>query len=152
ISFKLRYRQNLCPLNLIARQSIDIWIAVERARFQRTLLRIIASEETRIADDALNNSGQAETNDAPVETWCATTARLPAVHPFSSVRVLAFDKDGRTRLQQVLFRREEVVVRIKNCAAQTLARQINQLRKVRHASPRLNSISPDGFSGNSPQS
>src|SRR5438045_1302751 len=65
VALKLRDWQNLRPLDFITRQLLDIHVTVNRTRLQRTLLRIVASEETCVADYAANNSGKTETNDAP---------------------------------------------------------------------------------------
>ena len=91
---------------------------------------IVATEEACIDYDAANDAGQAETNDAPIEAGCAAAAALPAIHPLATIGVLALDKYRRTRLEQVLLGREEVVIRHQHRATNALRRQIDQISKL----------------------
>ena len=65
---------------------------------------------TGIDDHAANDSRQAEANDAPVQPLGVSPARLPAIHPFAPVGVLAFNENRRRGFEQLFFRRKELVV------------------------------------------
>src|SRR5204863_343658 len=80
------------------------------AHVDRTRLGVVAPEVRRVDVDAADNARHAEPHDAPVVARLATTPRLPTVHPFAALGVLALDPDRGRWLDQVLLRREELVV------------------------------------------
>jgi hypothetical protein len=123
-------REQWYPLDVFAGQFCVSWEAGESGAFEGAVFRVVATEVAGVDDDAAHDSWEAETNDAPIEARGAASTTLPAVHPLAAIRVLAFDKDGRARLQQVLFGREEVVVGDEHRATQPLRRQIYQFSKI----------------------
>lgn len=89
------------------------------------MLGVVAAKVAGIDNDAANDSGKAEADDAPVEARRAAAPAFPAVHPLATIRVFALDKDRRACLQQVLFGREKVVIRDENRATQPLRCKID---------------------------
>src|SRR5690349_21922290 len=83
-----------------------------------------------INHEAVNDAGQTQANDTPVESRRSPASCFPAVHPLSQVGVFTFDKDRCAWFQQILFRRKELVVGELNGAPETLGSQINQFGKV----------------------
>ena len=94
------------------------------------MFRVVAAKVARVNYDATNDSGQAQTNDAPVEAGRTSPPALPPIHPLATVGVLAFDEDGRARLQQILLRREEIVVGVEHGPAQTLGGEVNLFGEI----------------------
>lgn len=91
---------------------------------------VVAAKEARINNDATNNTGQPETNDAPIVTWRASSPALPPVHPLPAVGVLALDEHRRTRPQQILLGRKEIIIREEHRPPDALGCEIDQLSKV----------------------
>ena len=126
VARELRVRQNFRPDGARVEQLFNCRLTVDGARFERAVRRKIAAKKRRIDDDAADDSGQSETNDAPieffVETRAAAAARFPAVHPFAQIRVFALDKNGRGGFQKIFFRREKLVVGDEHRAAELFGR------------------------------
>ncbi len=99
---------------------------LEHARIDRAGRREVAAEERRVDDDPAHDAGDAETNDAEVVTGDATAPRLPPVHPLAAIGVLPLAPDRLRRFEQVLLRREELVVRVEDRAAETLLGEIDE--------------------------
>src|SRR2546421_11994874 len=106
------------------------WRALYRTSFQRTAFGIITFEMTGINNHTTNHTGQSNSDNAPIESGRAATARFPAIHPFAEIGVLALDEHGDGWLQQVLFGREELVIREQHGAAEEFGCKIDQLSKI----------------------
>ena len=94
--------------------------------------RIVAGEERGVDDDAAHDAaarrGGRCTSRAP-RPELAAAARLPAVHPLAAIGVLALAPHRRRRLDQVLLRREELVVGGDDRAAEAFRREIDEIEK-----------------------
>src|SRR5712691_9250636 len=94
--------------------------------------RMVPPEMIRVHRDGTDQAGDAQTNDAPVVPRLAPPPRLPAVHPLAALGVLALDAYAAPRLEQVLLRREELVVGGDRPAAEPLGGEIHEARAPGH--------------------
>ncbi len=90
---------------------LDRYDSINRAGFQRAMLRIVALKMVLVS-----------TTTPPIcparprrmmhqsKPGVRTTTRFPFIHPFAEVCVFAFDKDGLARFEKILLGGEEVVV------------------------------------------
>ena len=102
----------------------------------------------RIHHHTARNSGQTETEDAPVVRGRAASAGFPAVHPFTEIGILAFDEDRLRGLEQVFLGSEKFVVGEQDGAAQALGRQVHQFGEMHQGF----SIAPLGADAKRPRS
>src|ERR1700683_5417368 len=124
-------------------------LTAQIAAFEGKGLRIIFLEKTGVYHDATNQTRQRETNNAPIVSGGAPPPRFPSVHPLPARRVFSFDEDRLCFPQQVLLRREEVIVCQNRLAAQPLRRQVGKLREILHAWSRRSTV-PMGSAANCP--
>src|ERR1043165_4900626 len=136
VTIQRNLRQQWDPLDRFVEQLGLTRQSVERRAFKRTLLRIVAAKITRVDHYPANNTRQAQTNDAPIKTRRTPAPTLPPIHPLAAVRVLAFDKDRRTRLQQVLFRRKKIIIGDEHRATHFFRSEIDQVGEVHIATKR----------------
>jgi hypothetical protein len=99
-------------------------------RLDRARLGEVPPEKRRVHVDAADHPGQAEPHDAPVVTRLAAAARFPPVHPLAAIGVLVLAEHGLRDLDEVLLRREELVIRRDRGAAQALRRQVHEIGEV----------------------
>ena len=131
VAGELRFLQRLGPLR--ARDRVRRRIVPEVRTIDCAGVRIVALEERGMNVDAPHDAARAQPDDAPVMDarsagrGVAAAACLPAVHPLPFVGVFPFDPDRRSRFDQVLFRREEVVVARDDGSAETLGGEIEEL-------------------------
>ncbi len=95
-------------------------------RLDRTVGRKVPREEAGVDIDTADHAAHAELDGAPVVAGGAFAPRLPAVHPLAPRRVLARDEDRWTGLEQIGLRREEIVARRQDPAADAHGRQIGE--------------------------
>src|ERR1700752_46827 len=93
------------------------------------MFRVVATEEACIDEDAANDAGRTEPDDAPVKAGCTPPAAFPAIHPLATIGVLIRNKDRRTRPEQILLGRKKVIIRHEHRPTQPLRRQIDQFSK-----------------------
>jgi hypothetical protein len=110
-------------------------VLLDHGTLDRAAIGVVAPEEAGVDDDAADDPGHAEADDAPVVTRIAPAARLPAVHLLAPVGVAIGIEDGSPRLQQVLLGREELVVRDQHHPTEAPSGEVGQRREVAHAAP-----------------
>src|SRR5207237_150388 len=113
------------PLNRIRHELFSCWQSLNRAGFQRTAFGIVSFEMTGINNHTTNHTGQSNPDNAPIESGRAPTTGFPAVHPLAEIGVLALDEHGDGWLQQLLFRREELVIGEQHGAAEAFGCKID---------------------------
>src|SRR5512143_3026950 len=91
---------------------------------------IISAKVTRIDNYATDNTGKPKSKDAPVKTWCASSPALPSVHPLTAICVFVFDKNRRGGLQEIFFRREEIIIGDQYCAADFFGCEIDEFSEI----------------------
>ncbi len=104
--------------------------AREVAGVDAARLREVAFEMRGIDVHAADDAGRAQPHQAPVgavDHPVATPAGFPPVHPLAPFRVLALSPLGHRRLDQVFFRREELVVGGDDGAAEPLRREVDEI-------------------------
>ncbi len=101
-------RQNLRPLG--ARHIVGRRHAWNVTRLERAGFGIVPLEVGRLDVHDARDSRSAEADDAPVVAGLPAAARFPPVHPLPALRVLALAPSRRVVTNQVLLRREELVV------------------------------------------
>ena len=143
IALERRLGQQVEPL-----RPRDVVLLDHRA-LDRAAVRVVAAEEAGVDDHAADDPRDAEADDAPVVARLAAAARLPAVHLLASIGVAVGVEDRGLRLEEVLLRREELVVRDEHHPAEAPGGEVGQRREVAHAAP-LDSRRPAGSSRNRP--
>ena len=87
---------------------------------------MITQEMVRIDVDMFDDAAQTQLNNTPVMSRSAPAPRLPPIHPFAAVGVLVSDENSVTRLQEIFFLGEELIVREESGAADPGRDQINK--------------------------
>ena len=87
---------------------------------------MIAEEVICIDVDVLDDTTQSQLNDTPIMAGGAAAAGLPSVHPLATVGILIGDEDSATRLEEILFLCEELIVREHRGATDACRCQINK--------------------------
>jgi hypothetical protein len=100
-------------------------------RIERREGRMIAQEMIRIDVDLLDHAAQPQLNYTPIMSRSAATARFPAVHPFTAVRVLIRNENSPTWFQQILLLGKELIVCDERAAAHARGCEINQAGRGR---------------------
>ena len=132
ISLQRSARQDLAPPRL--HQGLDRPDSRQIAGVDRARLRIIAGEKRGMNVDPAGNAACAQPDDAPVvrvRAEVAAPARLPAIHPLAALGVFALAPDRSRRLDQVLLRRKELVVRGDDRPAEAFRGKVDQVEKWR---------------------
>jgi hypothetical protein len=124
-------------------------VLLDHRALDRAAVRVVAAEEARVDHHAADDPGDAEADDAPVVAPIASAARLPAVHLLAPIGVAVGVEHRRLGLEEVLLRREELVVRDKSHPAEPPGGEVGQRREVAHAPP-LDSRRPAGWFRNRP--
>src|ERR1043165_7688190 len=99
IATERHLREQRHPLNAVARQFCFRGHAGECGAVERTVFGVVAAKEAGVDYDAMNDPGQSETDDAPIEPGRSPPPCLPPIHPLAAIGVLALDKNGRPRLK-----------------------------------------------------
>ena len=90
---------------------------------------MIAKEMIRIDVDLFDDAAQAELNHTPIISRGATTSRFPAIHPFALVRVFVRNENSATRLEEIFFFGEKLIVGDEHFSTEPLGSEINQTRR-----------------------
>ena len=98
---------------------------VDRARF-----RVIAGEEGGVHVDTAHHTRRAEPDDAPVVCGPSRAAGASPIRPsICRARCIAFAPHRRDGLEQILLRREELVVRGHDRGAEPFRGEIDEIEK-----------------------
>src|SRR6185503_13068964 len=124
VTLQRRLWKDGLPQDVVAHRVLVQGSNVHRGGVDARLFRIIPREEARVDDDTTHYSGNAELNDCPVVTGSAAASRLPPVHPLSVIGILAFSPLGSGWLDEILFRRKEIIVGRENSSAHSLGGQV----------------------------
>src|SRR2546428_2028907 len=122
VAFELRFRQDLQPLSFEER--VGVRLRRERARFERAVRGEIAAKVARVDEHAPNHARNAESNDGEIVTGSSFAAAFPAIPPPSAIGVHALLPMRLRSLQQILFRREKIVSRVKHGTAETVGGEV----------------------------
>src|ERR1051325_8062409 len=98
IATERHLREQRHPLNAVARQFCFRRHAGECGAVERTVFGVVAAKEAGVDYDAMNDPGQSETNNEPIEPGRSPPPCPPPVHPLSAIGELPLDKNGRPRL------------------------------------------------------
>src|ERR1044072_9715745 len=103
---------------------------------------IVAAKETRINNDAANDTWKSESKDAPVEPWSASAPALPPIHPLPPLGVLCLDKNRRGDLEQMLLRGKKLIIRTQRRPTNALRSQIYQFSEIHFLATKGTKIKP----------
>ena len=123
VAFELRFRHDLEPLRFEER--VGVRLRLERARLERAVRGKIAAKVARVDEHAPNDARNAEPDDGEIVPRSSFAAAFPAVHPLTAIGIHALFPVRLRSLQQILFRREKIVRRVKHGTAEALGGEID---------------------------